>query len=528
MTLKYTLTTIVWLTMGTAVTLAQPSVEWIRHYDSGDRFSDAVDYMALGPNGTISVTGASDSEDLIEDIATIRYDANGNQLWAARYNGVLDWIDVPAGIGVDAAGNTYVLGTTWGGYNHEGGGEWDYILIKYSPTGIQLWTYQYDGPLHWSDTPSALVVDDAGNSYACGYVRKERDIYNRLVTHFHVVKFDTFGALKWEVFYDLDPHQGAGADDIRIAPDGNIVATGIAVAPPQNSSDDDIITMKVSPAGDVLWVNRWDSGGSNSGLDRALRVRTDRFGNVYSLSQIMSDDIYRHLDGVLIRYTPDGSFDWVTNTGIEKPDALFEMVDDEAGNLYLSGGWDNGTDLDGMVLALDPDGHERWRRFFDGSAGWDYQFANTVMYGPDGLLYIGLDYQWDDAAGYDYTISVMDTDGTELDLWRFDADSSSDTFPWIDGYLMDDAGNIFIGGYSFFDLTRADFTVVKVATQANRIPGDIDGDGDVDVQDLAALLAVYATCSGDPGYDSAADLDDSGCINLQDLALLLANYGIGG
>jgi len=56
-------------------------------------------------------------------------------------------------------------------------------------------------------------------------------------------------------------------------------------------------------------------------------------------------------------------------------------------------------------------------------------------------------------------------------------------------------------------------------------PGDLDGDGDVDLSDLAALLAVYGTCTGDPGFDAAADLDGSGCVDLADLATLLAHYG---
>ncbi len=54
---------------------------------------------------------------------------------------------------------------------------------------------------------------------------------------------------------------------------------------------------------------------------------------------------------------------------------------------------------------------------------------------------------------------------------------------------------------------------------------DLNGDGDVDLSDLAALLAVYGTCSGDPGFDAAADLDASGCVDLADLATLLAHYG---
>ncbi len=58
-------------------------------------------------------------------------------------------------------------------------------------------------------------------------------------------------------------------------------------------------------------------------------------------------------------------------------------------------------------------------------------------------------------------------------------------------------------------------------------PGDLDGDGDVDLADLAALLAVYGSCGGDPDYDPDADLDGSGCVDLVDLATLLANYGTG-
>ncbi len=59
------------------------------------------------------------------------------------------------------------------------------------------------------------------------------------------------------------------------------------------------------------------------------------------------------------------------------------------------------------------------------------------------------------------------------------------------------------------------------------LPGDLDGDGDVDLADLAQLLAAYGACLGDPDYDPAADLDDSGCVDLSDLAALLANYGTG-
>lgn len=56
-------------------------------------------------------------------------------------------------------------------------------------------------------------------------------------------------------------------------------------------------------------------------------------------------------------------------------------------------------------------------------------------------------------------------------------------------------------------------------------PGDVEGDGDTDIADLAALLAAYGSSSGDPDYDPAADFDDDGDVDISDLAYLLSGYG---
>ena len=60
------------------------------------------------------------------------------------------------------------------------------------------------------------------------------------------------------------------------------------------------------------------------------------------------------------------------------------------------------------------------------------------------------------------------------------------------------------------------------------IPGDLDGDGDVDLTDLAGMLTAYGTCVGDPDYNPVADIDGDGCVGLPDLAALLSHYGEGG
>ncbi len=55
--------------------------------------------------------------------------------------------------------------------------------------------------------------------------------------------------------------------------------------------------------------------------------------------------------------------------------------------------------------------------------------------------------------------------------------------------------------------------------------GDVDGDLDIDLNDLAALLAAFGTCDGDADFNPGADFDGDSCVGLTDLATLLAAFG---
>lgn len=55
---------------------------------------------------------------------------------------------------------------------------------------------------------------------------------------------------------------------------------------------------------------------------------------------------------------------------------------------------------------------------------------------------------------------------------------------------------------------------------------DLDCDGEVGLDDLWALLAVFNSCFADAEYDPWVDLNGDGCVDLQDLSMLLAGFGM--
>lgn len=57
------------------------------------------------------------------------------------------------------------------------------------------------------------------------------------------------------------------------------------------------------------------------------------------------------------------------------------------------------------------------------------------------------------------------------------------------------------------------------------LPGDIDGDSQVNINDLVLLAKAFGTTPNDPAWNPDADIDNDGTIGLADLAILAHHYG---
>ena len=57
------------------------------------------------------------------------------------------------------------------------------------------------------------------------------------------------------------------------------------------------------------------------------------------------------------------------------------------------------------------------------------------------------------------------------------------------------------------------------------IPGDLNGDGKVGLDDLVILAQAYGSRPGDPNWNPVADIDGDGVVGLSDLVILAQHYG---
>ncbi len=146
------------------------------------------------------------------------------------------------------------------------------------------------------------------------------------------------------------------------------------------------------------------------------------------------------------------------------------------------------------------------------TVGNDLEFWNRLAFGQCGE---GVDdkraLRTDEEVGED--VLLMFSEGSGTVDWAYTHRGFCSSLQVRD-YVMTEEEVIALGG--------------PRAAGIPRPPGcdaDVDGDGDTDLTDLAALLAAYGSFEGDPDYNPNADFEPDGDVDLADLGFLLADYG---
>ncbi|MBI2269967.1 MAG: SBBP repeat-containing protein [Bacteroidetes bacterium] len=306
------------------------------------------------------------------DAFLVKFDANGNRLWATYYGGPgADW---GLGVSTDPFGNVYLAGTTASLSGIASGGFLNVIppgwalnafLVKFDPAGNRLWATYYGNSA--SEYGWAVVTDAFGNVYLGGYTASLAGIASGGFQNVHggnlfdafLVKFDAAGNRLWATYY------GGNADDLgrdlAVDPLGNIYLSGltqsnvgIASGGFQNAigniATNDAFLVKFDPAGNRLWATYYGGTGIEDGWGVTCNNAGDVFlcGETSSLAGIASggfQNVYGGgaTDAFMVRFDASGNRLCATYYGGTGDDRGFSVLSKAAGAAYLFGNT-NGND----------------------------------------------------------------------------------------------------------------------------------------------------------------------------------------
>ncbi len=219
---------------------------WVATYNGPQNGEDGANAIAVDDSGNVYVTGASSS------FATVKYDADGNEIWARRYTG-------PEGggyahaIALDGSGNVLVTGMCG-----HGDVVYQYATVKYNSDGNEIWARTHSDELIVNPGGVAfdIGVGGSGEVYVTGWMRHSGTMYD-----YGTVKYDSEGTQQWAATYHSWLDGCDGAEALSVDNLGNVYVTGYSDDPELNA--DDYLTVKYDPDGSQLWTARYNGTGDS-------------------------------------------------------------------------------------------------------------------------------------------------------------------------------------------------------------------------------------------------------------------------
>ncbi len=299
---------------------------WTNYYNGPGNHQDFVNAVAVDAGGNVVVTGGSRSTSSsgTEDYATIRYSSSGVPLWTNRYAGDGNGNDRPVSVVTDSSSNVVVTGSAQRTASVD---SVDIVTIKYSAAGTALWTNTYNGPGNSSDEAYAMALDAGDNVFVAGFVT---------ATNFHpdavVIKYSSAGVPQWTNLFGGTFNRGDIASAIVVDGNSNVIVTGYTTV---TGNTTDFVTIKYSNSGVPLWTNFY--GGPGNDTDQAVSVAVDASDSVFVTG--LSTGSGGNWDYATIKYSAVGTPVWTNryNGPANGDDMAKDVVVDSAGNVHVTG-----------------------------------------------------------------------------------------------------------------------------------------------------------------------------------------------
>lgn len=330
-------------------------------YIAGEFFSSTI---------TFDSTTLSNTQNYNMDIFIAKYDSSGNLIWAINDGGTS--YDYCNSICTDTSGNIFITGyfssstINFGGTTLINTGLRDLYVVKFNANGNVLWAKNANG--NDGDLSTSISADINGNVVITGYFYSDTISFGNITlinsdTIFNsdvfIAKYDINGNILWA--------KSAGgmkndlATCVSIDNNENIFITGYFASSSftcgsstlfndTTNGSSDVFFVKYDNNGNVLFSNSY--GGPFSDYGRS--VAADDSGNVYLSGSFGSFTITfggttltnvdtPSVDMFILKYDASGNIPWAISAGGNNSDYCNSLTPNGNGTLYLTGGFASDT-----------------------------------------------------------------------------------------------------------------------------------------------------------------------------------------
>ena len=339
--------------------------EWVVYYNPGNAYYCFSYAITVDSEGNVFITGIIRNSDM-ESFGTIKYNAAGELQWAT--NTVFPWADgypsTPMAIDLDINGNVFIMGNLHGAATDSSFSTRNFITIKYSSAGTELWAQTFNDKWSRDDEVFDMAVGKFGNVYVTGYVSTYLFIDGGalIYTDYITIKYNTDGVEQWVATYNGDKnHDGYAiqtpdeAYALVLDDDENVFITGL-------SANVNCVTIKYNALGQEQWVTK------SYYVNHGSAIVLDGNGNIYVTGNGNDGSWYSEYGTTKINHAGQVEWEKLYKAPGDKDDMANSIAIDDSNNVYVTGvSMGDSSDWDYATVKYNTFGEEQWSFIYNGT-----------------------------------------------------------------------------------------------------------------------------------------------------------------